>query len=89
MKISQEVLSFLQKLNILILPLSYKRFRAILGDAEQMGQVVYVPSLPGGLSQGKTKEEAFNNVREAIEVYLDIGEAQIETEPHDTMTLLK
>lgn len=54
-----------------------------------MGQVVYVPSLPGGLSQGKTKEEAFNNVREAIEVYLDIGEAQIETEPHDTMTLLK
>jgi predicted RNase H-like HicB family nuclease len=29
------------------------------------------PSLPGCLSQGKTKKEALNNIREAIEVYIE------------------
>jgi predicted RNase H-like HicB family nuclease len=29
------------------------------------------PSLPGCQSQGKTKKEALNNIREAIEVYIE------------------
>jgi predicted RNase H-like HicB family nuclease len=32
--------------------------------------VVECPSLPGCISQGKTKEEAVQNVREAIEGYV-------------------
>ena len=29
-----------------------------------------VPSLPGCISQGKSKEEAMTNIKEAIEVYI-------------------
>jgi predicted RNase H-like HicB family nuclease len=29
-----------------------------------------VPSLPGCISEGETKEEALKNIREAIELYL-------------------
>ena len=32
--------------------------------------VAECPSLPGCISQGKTREEAIQNVREAIEVYI-------------------
>jgi predicted RNase H-like HicB family nuclease len=32
--------------------------------------VVECPSLPGFISQGKTKEEAVQNIREAIEGYV-------------------
>jgi predicted RNase H-like HicB family nuclease len=32
--------------------------------------VVECPSLPGCISQGKTKEEAVQNIREAIEGYV-------------------
>lgn len=33
--------------------------------------VVECPSLPGCVSQGKTKEEALKNIREAIELYIE------------------
>ena len=33
--------------------------------------VVECPSLPGCLSQGKTKEEAITNIREAIHGYVE------------------
>jgi len=33
--------------------------------------VVECPSLPGCISQGRTKEEAITNIREAIAVYID------------------
>jgi len=32
--------------------------------------VVECPSLPGCISQGKTKEEALENIREAIDLYV-------------------
>jgi len=56
------------------------KFKVILEKAEEGGYVVYVPSLPGCVSQGETKEEAIENIKEAIEVYLDIDDAQIEAE---------
>ena len=34
--------------------------------------VVTVPSLLGCISQGKTKEEALENMKEAIELYLEV-----------------
>ena len=33
--------------------------------------VAEVPSLPGCISQGRTKEEALNNTKEAIQAYID------------------
>ncbi len=33
--------------------------------------VVECPSLPGCVSQGKTREEAIENIKEAIELYIE------------------
>ena len=38
--------------------------------------VVECPSLPGCVSQGRTKEEALTNVREAITLSLETRQAQ-------------
>ena len=54
------------------------KFKVVLEEAEEGGYVVYVPPLPGCVSQGETKQEALENIREAIEVYLDIDDAEIE-----------
>ena len=56
------------------------KFKVVLEEAEEGGYVVYVPSLHGCVSQGETKEEAIRNIKEAIEVYLDIDDAEIEAE---------
>ena len=32
------------------------------------------PSLPGCISQGKTREEAITNIREAIQLYIEVLE---------------
>ncbi len=40
-------------------------------DFEYAGYVADVPSLPGCMTQGKTLEEVMENVKEAIELYLE------------------
>lgn len=40
-------------------------------DHEDGGWVVEVPSLPGCISQGDTREEALTNVRDAIATWID------------------
>ncbi len=47
------------------------KFRVILEPSEEGGYTVIVPSLPGCVSEGNTREEALKNVREAIELYLE------------------
>jgi len=44
--------------------------QVILYPGEDGYWVVECPSLPGCVSQGKSKEEAVANIREAIEVYV-------------------
>jgi predicted RNase H-like HicB family nuclease len=44
--------------------------QVILYPGENGYWVVECPSLPGCISQGKTKEEAVQNIREAIEGYV-------------------
>ena len=46
-------------------------FKVLLEPSEQGGFTVYVPSLPGCISEGESVEEALENIREAIELYLD------------------
>jgi predicted RNase H-like HicB family nuclease len=45
--------------------------KVILEASEEGGFTVYVPSLPGCISEGDTKEEALENIKEAIELYLE------------------
>ena len=40
-----------------------------------------VPALPGCLSQGKTHEEAIDNIKEAIEVWLEVMESKHAFDP--------
>jgi predicted RNase H-like HicB family nuclease len=47
------------------------KYKVIIETQEAGGYTVYVPSLPGCVSQGKTTEEAMTNIKEAIEVYLE------------------
>jgi len=47
------------------------RFNIVLEAAEEGGYTVFVPSLPGCISEGDTKAEALKNIIEAIELYLE------------------
>jgi len=47
------------------------KYKVVLEPQREGGYTVYVPSLPGCVSQGETTEEAMANIREAIEVYLE------------------
>jgi predicted RNase H-like HicB family nuclease len=47
------------------------KIKVILQESEDGGYTVYVPGLPGCISEGETKEEALQNIREAIELYLE------------------
>lgn len=47
------------------------KLKIILEPSEEGGFTVYVPSLPGCISEGDTEEEALANVREAIALYLE------------------
>ncbi len=44
--------------------------QVILFPGEDGYWVAEVPSLPGCVSQGKTREEALTNIKEAIEEYI-------------------
>lgn len=47
------------------------KLKVVLEPSEEGGYTVYVPSLPGCVSEGDTEEEALVNIREAIELYLE------------------
>ena len=53
------------------------RIRVVLEASEEGGFTVYVPSLPGCISEGETEEEALANIREAIELYLEPVEDEL------------
>ncbi len=47
------------------------KLKVILEPSDEGGYTVYVPSLPGCISEGDTREEALANIREAIDLYLE------------------
>jgi predicted RNase H-like HicB family nuclease len=53
------------------------KIKVYLEPSEDGGYTVIVPSLPGCISEGETKEEAVRNIKEAIELYLDPVEDDI------------
>jgi predicted RNase H-like HicB family nuclease len=53
----------------------------VLEASEEGGYTAYVPSLPGCLSEGETREEALANVQEAIQLYLEPIEDDLAIAP--------
>ncbi len=45
--------------------------KVVLEPSDEGGYTVYVPSLPGCISEGETKEEALKKIKEAIELYIE------------------
>ncbi len=50
------------------------KFKVVIKEGEDGWYVVEVPSLPGCISQGKTIQEALENIKEAIELHLEPDE---------------
>ena len=48
------------------------RLEIILEQEEDGGYSVHCPALKGCHSQGETQEDALKNIREAIELYLEV-----------------
>lgn len=46
-------------------------YRVVLKSSEE-GWAVWVPGLPGCASQGKTEEDALENIKDAIRDYLSV-----------------
>ncbi len=57
------------------------KYRVLIEQDEDGMFVAEVPSLPGCISQGRTRAESIENVREAITVYLESLEAHGEPVP--------
>ncbi len=48
-----------------------REYQAVFQEETEGGFSVWVPDLPGCASQGETLEEALENIKEAIELYLE------------------
>jgi predicted RNase H-like HicB family nuclease len=62
--------------------------QVLLYPGEDGYLVVEVPSLPGCISQGKTREEALANIDEAIVLYLEVLEDRGEPIPMDAVEVV-
>jgi predicted RNase H-like HicB family nuclease len=58
------------------------KLKVILEPSDEGGYTVIVPALPGCISEGETKQEALANIQEAIELYLEPVEDDIEFSPN-------
>jgi len=53
------------------------KLKVYFEPSDEGGYTAIVPSLPGCISEGETKEEALENIKEAIELYLEPVEDDI------------
>ena len=56
-----------------------RTYEVVLEPAEEGGFTVFVPGMRGCISQGETEEEALENIKDAIQGWLDTWE-QVERE---------
>ena len=63
--------------------------RVLWYPGEDSYVVAEVPSLPGCLSQGKDRQEALANVREAIALHEDVLRERGEPVPEDHVELVE
>ena len=57
------------------------RLKVVLEASDDGGYTAYVPSLPGCISEGDTREEAMTNIKEAVELYLEPVEDDLVLSP--------
>jgi predicted RNase H-like HicB family nuclease len=53
------------------------RLKVLFEPSDEGGYTAYVPALPGCISEGDTLEQARQNIREAIELYLEPEEEPV------------
>ena len=63
--------------------------RVLLYPGEDGYVVAEVPSLPGCVSQGKTREEAVDNIREAIFLHEEVLRERGEPVPEDQVEIVE
>lgn len=56
------------------------KFQVVLEPSDEGGFTAYVPSLPGCVSEGETRDETLANIAEAIQLYLEPSEEDLRTE---------
>ncbi|WP_276747032.1 type II toxin-antitoxin system HicB family antitoxin [Chlorogloeopsis fritschii] len=69
-------------------PQAKSKRKVLLYSGEDGYFVVEVPSLPGCISQGKTREEALANIEEAIALYIEVLQDRGEAVPEDTIEIV-
>ncbi len=47
------------------------KYTVIIENGRESGCVAYAPALKGCVSQGKTRDEALKNIKEAMEAYVE------------------
>ncbi|MDJ0633812.1 MAG: type II toxin-antitoxin system HicB family antitoxin [Xenococcaceae cyanobacterium MO_188.B29] len=67
---------------------SQQQRKVLLYPGEDGYFVVEVPSLPGCISQGKTRDEALANIEEAIFLYIEVLEERGESIPEDKVEVV-
>lgn len=63
--------------------------RVILYPGEDDYVVAEVPSLPGCVSQGKTRDEALANILEAIALHVEVLQERGEPVPDDKVEMVE
>jgi predicted RNase H-like HicB family nuclease len=63
--------------------------RVVLYPGEDGYVVAEVPSLPGCVSQGKSRDEALENVREAILLHVEVLRDRGEPVPEDRVEMVE
>jgi len=63
--------------------------RVILYPGDDGYVVVEVPSLPGCVSQGRTREEALANIQEAIALHEEVLRERGEPVPEDKVEIVE
>ena len=63
--------------------------RVVLYPGEDDYVVAEVPSLPGCISQGKSRDEALENVREAISLHEEVLRERGEPVPEDRVEIVE
>ncbi|MHB1012389.1 MAG: type II toxin-antitoxin system HicB family antitoxin [Desulfobacteria bacterium] len=57
------------------------KLRVVLEPSDEGGYTAIVPALPGCISEGDTREEALANIMEAISLYVEPVEDDLDFAP--------
>ena len=65
------------------------RYTVVLESGDDGWITVHCPALPGCWSQGRTRQEALANIREAIELYIESLRADGEPIPSEDAEMIE